>query len=117
MDFSVTISLAQIIGGVLAFCGVIITLSSAITVIVGSIKRFKAPEDIQNGRIDALEIEVKRLDGLIVNDSDRMKNLEEGNRITQKAILALLSHGIDGNDIAGLKNAKADMESYLIGRK
>ena len=31
-----------------------------------------------------------------------------------KALLALLSHGIDGNAIEPMKEAKADLESYLI---
>ena len=31
-----------------------------------------------------------------------------------KALLALLSHGIDGNAIDPMKEAKAALESYLI---
>lgn len=117
MDFAIAFTPGQLIGAVLAVCGVIVTLSSAVTVVVSGVDRAKAPEKLQNDRLDLLEAEVKRLDGLIIKDDSRMRNLEEGNRITQKAILALLSHGIDGNDIEGLKAAKADMESYLIGRK
>lgn len=31
-----------------------------------------------------------------------------------KALLALLSHGIDGNAIDPMKEAKAEIENYLI---
>lgn len=33
---------------------------------------------------------------------------------SMKALLALLSHGIDGNAIDPMKEAKAALESYLI---
>lgn len=115
-DFAITFTPGQFIGAVLAICGVIVTLSSAVTVIVSGIDRAKAPEKLQNDRLDLLENEVKRLDTLINKDSSRMAALEDGNRVTQKAILALLSHGIDGNDIAAMKDAKRDMEEYLIGK-
>ena len=115
-DFAITFTPGQLIGAVLALCGVIVTLSSAVTVIVSGIDRAKAPEKLQNDRLDLLESEVKRLDTMINKEDSRMRTLEEGNRVTQKAILALLAHGIDGNDIAAMKDAKRDMEEYLIGR-
>lgn len=115
-DFAITFTPGQLLGAVLAVCGVIVTLSSAVTVIVSGIDRAKAPEKLQNDRLDLLENEVKRLDSLINKEDDRMVTLEEGNRVTQKAILALLAHGIDGNDIAAMKDAKRDMEEYLIGK-
>lgn len=115
-DFAITFTPGQLIGAVLAICGVIVTLSSAVTVIVSGIDRAKAPEKLQNDRLDLLENEVKRLDNLITKEDTRMRTLEEGNRVTQKAILALLAHGIDGNDIEAMRDAKRDMEEYLIGK-
>ena len=49
-------------------------------------------------------------------DYERLNQLEEGNAITQRALLALLAHGIDGNDIEAMKQAKAELTDYLIGR-
>lgn len=115
-DFAITFTPGQLLGAVLAVCGVIVTLSSAVTVIVSGVDRAKAPEKLQNDRLDLLENEVKRLDSLINKEDTRMVTLEEGNRVTQKAILALLAHGIDGNDIAAMKDAKRDMEEFLIGK-
>lgn len=115
-DFAITFTPGQLLGAVLAICGVIVTLSSAVTVIVSGVDRAKAPEKLQNDRLDLLENEVKRLDSLISKEDTRMVTLEEGNRVTQKAILALLAHGIDGNDIAAMKDAKRDMEEFLIGK-
>ena len=33
-----------------------------------------------------------------------------------KALLALLRHGIDGNDVEGMKKVKSELEQYLIDR-
>lgn len=115
-DFAITFTPGQLIGAVLALCGVIVTLSSAVTVIVSGIDRAKAPEKLQNDRLDLLEREVKRLDTMINKEDSYMRTLEEGNRITQKAILALLEHGIDGNNIEALRKAKDSMNEYLVGK-
>jgi hypothetical protein len=36
--------------------------------------------------------------------------------VTQQALLALMSHAINGNDIDKLSRAKDDLESYLINK-
>lgn len=50
------------------------------------------------------------------DDLKRIKTIEEGNKITQQALLALLNHAIDGNDIAEVKKASNDLTDYLIRR-
>lgn len=49
-------------------------------------------------------------------DLERIKQIEEGNKVTQKALLALLNHAIDGNNTAQLKKAEEDLQQYLIDR-
>ena len=47
---------------------------------------------------------------------ERLDKIEEVNTITQRALLALLAHGIDGNDIEAMRKAKAELTDYLIER-
>ncbi len=49
-------------------------------------------------------------------DLKRIESLEEGNKYTQKALLALLAHAIDGNNVEQLKKAEDDLKNYLIDR-
>lgn len=49
-------------------------------------------------------------------DLKRIEAIEEGNRVTQQALLALLNHAIDGNDIARVKKASDDLTEYLVRR-
>lgn len=102
--------------GVLWVAGAIVSISAASGVLIRIYKHFRKPGETQDHRIAELERksvnDYNRLNGLDTG----MQRLEEGNKITQRALLALLAHGIDGNDIEAMKQAKAELTDYLIGR-
>lgn len=114
MDTIITFTPAQLFQSVLAICGAITAVAAAAAVIISLVKRAKVPNEVQNSRLDALEEKMKTHDEWFENDDKRLSNIEAGNRITQKALLALLSHGIDGNDVEGMKHAKEELQHYLI---
>lgn len=101
---------------VLWICGAICTTAAALTVIINAYKKAREPESVQDQRLDALEAEVKRFSEYLDRDNRRLNLLDEGNRVTQQALLALMSHAINGNDIEKLSKAKDDLESYLINK-
>ena len=104
----------NIVAQVAAVCGLILSVASVITLIVNGVKKARTPEAKQNERLDALEKAIQRHDDLLRNDLNRFERMENGNRIMQKCMLALLSHGIDGNDIESMKQARNDLNEYLI---
>ena len=70
-------------------------------------------------KIAQLEQRVKHLeeiDGYLETDKKRLDGIEDGNRATQRALLALLDHGIDGNNIAQMQKAKEELQEHLISR-
>lgn len=105
---------AQLFAGFLALCSAIVCIAGALSAITNAANKAKEPETKQNERITKLEDRVAKHDAMFAKDNVRLESIEEGNRTTQKAILALLSHGIDGNEINALKEAKKDLENYLI---
>lgn len=64
-----------------------------------------------------METDVKQIKQHIDNDNKRIKSIEAGNRITQQALLALMSHAINGNDIDKLEKARDDLQQYLIEKE
>lgn len=116
MNQPITFTPQQVLELVMWVCGAIVSVSAAITIIIKVIQKVKAPEKTQNERIDKLESDVKSLKQYLDNDNKRLKALEEGNIVTQQALLALLSHALNGNDMDSLKEAKAKLEKYLIGK-
>lgn len=116
MNQSITFTPQQILELVLWVCGAIVSVSAAIAVIVKVVQKAKAPEKNQNERIDKLEKEMEKFKQFFDNDNRRLRKLEDGNIVTQQALLALLSHALNGNDMDSLKRAKEHLESYLTGK-
>lgn len=71
-------------------------------------------------RVDKLEAEHKAIfteyERRFAADLRRLDAIEEGNRVTQKALLALLAHARDGNNTKQLEDAENDLKEYLINR-
>jgi len=105
-----------VVGGLLALAGAITTLGSAAEKIAKVVRAAKAPNDEQDRRISTAEKDIIDIKGFLANDKKRLDTLEDGNRVTQRAILALLGHGLDGNNQKEMKDAKAALESHLINR-
>lgn len=119
MDTLIQFTPAQLI----AIATAIITISTAVGVIINFLTKLKEPERKQNDRIQACEDRLNKLDviiekfqGYFTNDDRRFKEIEEGNKITQTALLALLKHSINGNDTKALKEAEKSLEEYLINK-
>lgn len=105
-----------VVGGLLALCGAISTIGSAISHIAKAIKAAKAPNAEQDRRIKQVEDDLEKVHGFLDSDKKRLKVLEDGNRVTQKALLALLGHGLDGNNEKQMRDAKEELETHLINR-
>ena len=119
MDTIIQFTPAQLI----VLAGAIITISSAIGVLINLFTKLREPEKKQNDRIKALEDRADKFDGIIEkfreyfdNDDKRLKAIDEGNKITQTALLALLKHALNGNDTEALKIAEKNLEEYLINK-
>lgn len=57
------------------------------------------------------------VDDKLGRDNERIKALEDGNKAICKALMALLSHEINGNSNDKLQKALSDLNEYLIERK
>ena len=54
-------------------------------------------------------------EGFLKNDKLRLDRMDEGQRVTMQALLALLDHNLDGNNIDQMQKAKKDLQKHLIG--
>lgn len=132
MDNVISFTPAELVGFITAIGGAIVTIGAVVTIIFKLVNRLKAPEDKQNERLDALEKkqellaedlkeQKKQRDETITqfmqyftNDDNRFKAIERSNKVTQNALLALLKHALNGNDLQALKDAEKSLEAYLI---
>ena len=99
---------------ILAGASAIVLISNAVEKIVKAVKVAKAPETTQNKKIADLEDRVKKVEEKLENDKKQIAVIREGNHVLTKGMFALLEHGINGNNIDQMKDAKHDVEEYLI---
>ena len=100
----------------LAVAGFVTAVGGAIKMIAEGFRAVKAPNKNQDKRLDNTERDIKEIRGFLDQDKKRLDSLENGNRVTQKALIALLGHGLDGNNQKQMQDAKTELESYLINR-
>lgn len=100
----------------LAAASAVVLLSNAAEKIVNAVKAAKAPNDKQNERLDALEEWRKDVDRKLDRDKRQLYEIHEGLRASYQAQLALLDHGIDGNNIKQMQDAKEVLQKHLINR-
>lgn len=99
---------------VLAAASAIVLISNAVEKIVKAVKVAKAPETAQNEKIASIEDRLKKVEDKLENDKKQIAVIREGNHVLTKGMFALLEHGINGNNIDQMKDAKHDVEEYLI---
>ena len=108
----------------LVICGGIITILTLWNMVEQRIKSTRQPTSNLEERVGLierkLEFEIKatfaEYDARFGRDKTKIEMIEQGNRVTQKALLALLKHSIDGNNIDALKKAEGDLSEFLIER-
>lgn len=116
METVISFTPAQLWSGLVVFSGGLAAIAGAIALIAKAINMLKAPNKHQDERLTELEKKTKEHDGMLDNDNRRLKDLEEGKRIEHRALLALLKHGIDNNNIAAMKASTEEIQEYLLSK-
>ena len=98
-------------------CTLITITASVISIIVNLIGKAKAPVTAQDERIAKLEARMDGAESHLNNDNKRLIQIEEGNRVTQQALLAIMRHDIDGNNMEQLREAESSLQEYLINKE
>ena len=90
---------------VIAVMGFLVLLGN----VIKTIANWKKPhDDLQSWRRD--------VDTKLTNDNDRLTELENGNKVICRGILAMLSHEINGNSNDKLLASQQEITNYLIER-
>lgn len=115
---------AILCGLLLAAAGAVNTVGSAVEKIAKARKAAQAPNEEQNRRITELEEwreEMaewrKETNRKLSNDNDQLQTVNECLRVILQGQLALLDHGLDGNNIKQMQDAKEVLQHHLINTK
>lgn len=114
MNTVFTLTPGQVLTGFLAICAGLVTIGKAVELLSRTVARARKPNMDQDKRLNEIEKRMDEFEGYLKTDKVRLDNIANGGRIIQKALLALLDHGIDGNDIEGMKKIKVELTEFLL---
>lgn len=101
---------------VLIVANAIILVFNAVEKIAKAIQIARAPNAKQDERLASLEKWRDEVDRKLDKDAEKLAAIAEDNRITQRALLALLDHGIDGNNKEQMQHSKEELQIHLTNR-
>ena len=107
---------AEVWAAILAVASAIVLLANAAEKIGKAVQLAKAPSTQLNERLGALEKRMETAEKKLDRDQEHFDAIDASNRVTQVALLALLDHGIDGNNIDQMQHAKEELQTHLINR-
>lgn len=109
---TMTFTLPQAFAYFLAACAAIITIVNAWRAVREVSNTL--PDKRQDEMLGEHEQKIKAIEERLDKGDSRFDVISKGSRITQEALLALMSHAINGNDVEKLQSAKDKLEKYLI---
>ena len=98
---------------ILTIFQLIISFGTVCTLLYAFVKFSRQPQQSQNERIRTLEDRVAMLEMKQNDVYSHLESIDEGNKATQRALLALLGHAINGDDVEEVKKAQGMLLDYL----
>jgi len=108
---------------IMAFSAAIVTIAGAIGAIIKWVNKAKEPTeklakriDEHDIRLDKHEEHLSKINQLLGKDKMSIDEINEGNRVTQKALLAIMEQLLTGVPTDSLREAKDELQSFLINK-
>lgn len=99
----------------LAFLVVLALLGAYVTV-MNAVKTWREEKKRKDAPVNTLEEQVRDHADQLQREHERVDDLEESNRIIMRALMAMLSHEINGNSDDKLRASFDEIQQYLIDR-
>lgn len=90
---------------ILGFCGLIAALWGVWKIV----KEWKKPSE-------DLRAKVAEHDNILKKDHERLKNIEESDKMMLQCLLVIINHDITGNGINNLKEVRDELQEFLINK-
>ena len=94
----------------------IVLIGNAVEKIGKAIAAARKPNEEQDAAIRNLELRMDSVENKLANDKTRLDAYEDGMRVSQQALLALLDHSLDGNNIKQMEEAKNAIQKHLLNK-
>lgn len=99
---------------VLLVAAVLFLIIELYTKIMNAIKAHRDEKNRREQPVNSLEHTVQEHEEKLKKDHTRLSDLEESNRILMRAMMALMSHELNGNSDDKLRASYEEIQQYLI---
>lgn len=106
-----------LIGVAMAAAGAVNTIGAAVERIIKLRQAAQAPNAAQDARLEKLERRMDEAERKLGRDYAAFQALEESTSVTQQALLALLGHGLHGNNVTQMVEAEKALTAYLTSHR
>ena len=106
------LSFEQLVGTV----AVVLLLVGVYNTIMNAIKTAREEKRLKEQPVNTLEHTVDDHTKKLQNDHERITQLEESNRIIMRALMAVMSHEVNGNSTEKLQKSMDEIQQFLIER-
>ena len=109
-------AISQAIDSISTWLQLLITVGAVVTLFLTVGKAAQKPNQTQDQRLDEHDKRLRDIEERLDIGNKHFEQVDKGERVTQKALLAHMSHALDGNDVDKLKDAKDALETYLLDK-
>ena len=103
-------------GQLAGLAALVLVLVAAYNTIMTAVKNYREEKSRKDKPVSTLETKVNDHEERLDRDHKRLNELEESNRIIMRALMAMLSHEINGNSDDKLRASFDEMQQFLIDR-
>ena len=95
---------------------VVLALLGAYVTVMNAVKTWREEKKRKDAPVNTLEEQVRDHADQLQREHERVDDLEDSNRIIMRALMAMLSHEINGNSDDKLRASFDEIQQYLIDR-
>ena len=100
----------------IATVAVILLLVGVYNTVMSAIKTAREEKKLRDQPVNTLENTVEDHTQKLKKDHERITELEESNRIIMRALMAVMSHEVNGNSTDKLQKSMEEIQEFLIER-
>lgn len=100
----------------LAIAASIAAIGGAIGFIEHVVDRVSIKHNKVAAKVEDHEKVIEKHSEYLDRDNNRLKEMEESNRLIMRGMLGIMTHEIDGNHTEQLKQTRDEIQEYLINR-
>lgn len=109
--------MSPMVNNVLVGFQLVINFATVITLLYTLVKFTMRPTDTLKERVDAIELWQKDTDRRLKEGTQHFLSIDEGNAVTQQALLAIMDASISGNNVDELREARTELYEYITKRR